>query len=224
MLIHAFDPVDFMTCHNLAIKPLIMSPGCLASIDLGIQAIHTRVEDLSLDAIREAQFGSVVSPRAGTFMLGFMLSRRMTITDGYGSQRGWGDEERLIRIYETELQMEETRRRVAPGAPSRLGCLWVAEEGSAGRAMLQEMFASLRHIVSVEIVHQINLFQADASLYDRLFETGDLGAAELYWQGHELHAHWEILLDGAIRVTRDDELQILLQDCRDVGHCLPSPC
>ncbi|MFQ6572879.1 hypothetical protein [Pseudomonas sp. UM16] len=222
MLIHAFDPTDFMTCHNLATQPLIMSPSCIASVDEGIQAIHTRVEDLSIDAIREAQFGSVVSPRAGMFMLGFMLSRRMTITDGYGSQRGWGDEDRLIRIYEVELQMEEVRRQVAPAAPSRLGCIWVAEEGAASREMLGVMFGTARHIVSVDIVRSINLLRADASLYDRFAETGDLGAAELYWQGREVDGHWEILLDGAIRVTRDDELQVLLQDCRDAGHCLPS--
>ncbi|MNN12196.1 hypothetical protein D3C81_1251790 [compost metagenome] len=147
----------------------------------------------------------------------------MTITDGYGSRRGWGDQDRFIRIYEVELQMEELRRQVAPAAPSRLGCIWVAEEGAASREMLGVMFGADRHIVSVDIVHSINVLKADASLYDRFYETGDTSAAELYWQGHELNGHWEILLDGAIRVTNDDELQTLLQDCRDVGHCLPSP-
>ncbi|WP_256804179.1 hypothetical protein [Pseudomonas putida] len=223
MLIHAFDPVDFMVCHNLAIQPLIMSPSCLASVDQGLRAMHVRVEDLSLEDIREGQFRSALTPRAHMFMLGFMLSRRMTITDGYGSQRGWGDKDRFIRIYEVELQMEEVRRRVAPAAPSRLGCIWVAEEGAASREMLGMMFGTARHIVSVGIVHSINSLRADASLYDRFAETGDLGAAELYWQGHELDGRWEILLDGVIHVTKDDELQVLLQDCRDAGHCLPSP-
>lgn len=223
MLIHAFDPTDFMVCHNLAVRPLIMSPSCIASVDQGVHAMHTRVEDLSLDAVREGQFRSALTPRARVFMLGFMLSRRMTITDGYGSQLGWGDEDRFIRIYEVELQIEEVRRRVAPTAPSRLGCIWVAEEGAASREMLGMMFGTARHIVSVGIVHSINSLRADASLYDRFAETGDLGAAELYWQGRELDGCWEILLDGAIHVTRDDELQVLLQDCRDVGHCLPSP-
>ncbi|MBS6040408.1 hypothetical protein [Pseudomonas sp.] len=223
MLIHAFDPTDFMVCHNLAVRPLIMSPSCIASVDEGVHAMHTRVEDLSLDAVREGQFRSALTPRARVFMLGFMLSRRMTITDGYGSQLGWGDEDRFIRIYEVELQMEEVRRRVAPAAPSRLGCIWVAEDGAASREMLSVMFGTARHIVTVAIIHSTNVLKADASLYDRFAETGDLSAAELYWQGHELNGHWEILLDGAIRVTNDDELQVLLQDCRDVGHCLPSP-
>lgn len=221
MLIHAFNPVDFMTCHNLSIRPLIMSPNCIASVDAGIGAIHVRAEDLSLDDIREAQFRSVVTPRATTFMIGFMLSRKMTITDGYGSQRGWGDEDRLIKIYETELVMEEVRRRVAPDAPSRLGCIWVAEDGPGSLGMLQGMFADSRHIVSVAIEVQINLFKADASFYDLLFETGDPKAAEHYWRGEALSSKWELLLDGAIRVTKDNELQLLLQDCRDVGHCLP---
>ncbi|QJQ21686.1 hypothetical protein HG549_17690 [Pseudomonas sp. SK] len=223
MLIHAFDPTDFMVCHNLAIQPLIMSPSCIASVDQGVQAIHMRVEDLSLEAVREGQLYSALTPRARVFLLGFMLSRRMTITDGYGSQRGWSSEDLLIRIYGAELQMEEVRRRVAPTAPSRLGCIWVAEEGPASRAMLSRMFGTDRRIVSVAIVHSINLLRADASLYDRFAETGDLNAAELYWQGHELNGHWEILLDGAIRITSDDELQMLLQDCRDAGHCMPSP-
>lgn len=222
MLIHAFDPVDFMTCYNLAIRPLIMSPNCVASVDEGVGAIHVRVEDLSFTDIREAEFRSVLTPRAATFMTGFMLSRKMTITDGYGSQRGWVEDGRLIKIYETELVMEEVRRYVAPDAPSRLGCIWVAEDGPRSRAMLQEMFAASRHIVSVAIEQQINLFKADASFYDRFFETGDRTAAELYWQGEALSSKWELLLDGAIRVTKDDELQVLLQDCRDVGHCLPS--
>lgn len=222
MLIHAFDPVDFMTCHNLATQPLIMSPNCIASVDTGVGAIHVRAEDLSFADIREAQFGSVVTPRAKTFMIGFMLSRKMMITDGYGSQRGWGDEDHLIKIYETELVMEEVRRHVAPDAPSRLSCIWIAEDGPRSQAMLQEMFSASRHIVSVAIEQQINLFKADASFYDLLFETGDPTAAEHYWRGEALSSKWELLLDGAIRVTKDDELQVLLQDCRDVGHCLPS--
>lgn len=221
MLIHAFDPVDFMTCNNLAVQPLIMSPSCIASVDAGIGAIHVRVEDLNIADIREARFGSAVTPRAATFMIGFMLSRNMTITDGYGSQRGWVDDGRLIRIYETELVMEEVRRRVAPNAPSRLGCIWLAEDGPRSRAMLQEMFAASRHIVSVAIEQQTNLFKADSSFYDRLFDTGDSTAAELYWRGEVLSSKWELLLDGAIRVTKDDELQVLLRDCRDAGHRLP---
>ncbi|MDZ5602301.1 hypothetical protein SJI00_05915 [Pseudomonas sp. RP23018S] len=223
MLIHAFDPTDSMVCHNLSIKPTIMSPSCLALVDQGVHAIHTRVEDLSLDAVREGQFRSALTPRARVFMLGFMLSRRMTITDGYGSQLRFGDRDRFIRIYDVELQMEEVRRRVAPAAPSRLGCIWVAEEGDASREMLRVMFGTARHIVSVNIVHSINSLKADASLYDRFAETGDLVAAKLYWQGYELDGRWETLLDGAINVTKDDELQVLLQDCRDAGHCLPSP-
>lgn len=223
MLIHAFDPTDFVVCHNLAIQPIIMSPSCLASVEQGLKAVHVRVEDLSLEAVREGQFRSALTPRARVFMLGFMLSRGMTITDGYGSQRGWGEQDRFIRIYEVELQMEEVRRRVAPAAPSRLGCIWVAEDGTASREMLGIMFGTARHIVSVDIAHSINLLRADASLYDRFAETGDLSAAELYWQGRELEGRWEILLDGAIRVNNEDELQLLLQDCRDVGHCLLSP-
>ncbi|GEM_PF-6988482 len=223
MLIHAFDPTDPMVCHNLSIRPIIMSPSYLASVDQGVHAIHTRVEDLSLDAVREGRFRSALTPRARVFMHGFMLSRGMTITDGYGSQREFGDQDRLIRIYDVELKMEEVRRRVAPAAPSRLGCIWVAEEGPASREMLMMMFGTARHIVSVGIVQSINSLRADASLYDRFAQTGNLSAAELYWQGYELGGRWEILLDGAIHVTKDDELQVLLQDCRDVGHCLPSP-
>ncbi|SEO65584.1 hypothetical protein [Pseudomonas sp. NFACC39-1] len=223
MLIHAFDPVDFMTCNNLALKPLIMSPSCIALVDEGVGVSHVRVEDLNFASIQEAEFRSAVTPRTATFMKGFMLSREMTITDGYGSRRGWLGEEkdRLIKIYETELLMEEVRRRVAPEAPSRLGCIWVAEDGPHGRALLQEMFSGSRHIVSVAIEQKINLFKADASFYDQLFETGDPTAAERYWRGEALSSKWELLLDGAIRVTKDDELQVLLQDCRDAGHCLP---
>lgn len=218
MLIHAFDPVNFLTCHNLTIRPSIMSPSCIALFDAGIREIHVRVEDLKFYDIQEAELGSIVTPRAVLFMKGFMLSRKMTIRDGYGSQLGWGDEGRLIKIYETELVMEEVRRRVAPDAPSRLGCIWLAEDGPDSRELLQQMFEGARHIVSIAIECELSLFRADASFYDRLFLTGDLTAAELYWQGEALDSKWELLLDGAIKVTNDDELEVLLQDCCDVGH------
>lgn len=225
MLIHAFDPADFFSCSNLSLRGVIASPTFYSKIDVGIADTHCAVEALTLEAIAACDFRSVITPRAGIFMKGYMLARNMDITDGYGSQLGFSETQQnhWIGVYRNELRFEELRRHYAPQSPSRLGCIWAAEDSVEGRAMLEGMFGAdhSRIIVSIEIIHALNLFRADASCFDRFCATQDDDFARMYWQGETITSQWEYLIDGAIRVTDPEALTVLLKQCRKYGNPTP---
>ncbi|UQY32907.1 DUF2441 domain-containing protein [Pseudomonas fulva] len=222
MLIHAFNPEEPLSCNNLSLMELIGSPTFYSQIDAGIADAHCPVEALSLEAIANCDFRSVITPRAIMFMKGFMLARGMRVTDGYGSQLGFSEAQQnhWIGVYRNELRFEELRRNHAPQCPSRLGCIWAAEDSVEGRAVLDGMFGSdhRRIIVRIEIHHALNVFRADASCFDRFCTTQDDDFARMYWQGETLTSQWEYLIDGAIRVIDPEALNLLLNRCREYGN------
>jgi len=127
----------------------------------------------------------------------------------------WHDEPqraRVLALSDTELAFEGVRRELAPDAPSRLSCLFLAEDNDEGRHGLAQMFQH-RRIVRVVLTHCLRSFRSDPLFRDEHLATvnppGDLTRS--YWSGtpHPQHRMWEWLLDGQVALHPGEDRQAL---------------
>jgi hypothetical protein len=145
------------------------------------------------------------------FLSGFMVTLRLGAIVRAGGRIGWGvppyptrwatDEvqERILRNANRELALEAGRRKHAPNAPSRLCCLWLAEDTVEGRNWVQTMVGSRSFVMQVIVTIELASFRSDARWLDRVHANPeDTDAVAGYWSGRPLGDTplWEYLLEG----------------------------
>jgi hypothetical protein len=104
--------------------------------------------------------------------------------------------------------MEEARRDLAPSAPTRIGCLYLAEDSPIGRNMVSRLKGHHAFLMRVRVKHYLRITRADSKWLDG--ELGDEAIAN-YWKGEPQGSApiWEYLLDGMIECTDEEELNRL---------------
>jgi hypothetical protein len=126
------------------------------------------------------------------------------------------DHAKIIRIAELEVEIEKTRRKINPQLPSRLICLFLAEDDYEGRTMLKNMFFNKRSfcIVPVKIICAIRFHRADSKWIDEYERTKDKVAIENYWEGipFDKNPQYEYLLDGQIELLNSEDKEYILTD------------
>lgn len=205
--IHAVDPDDFMAVYGLCfIKRL-------TSAEYGPRSADGRsIRDVPLDELARIPYQGTLSPRAGWYVWAAAVIRGGGHV-GVGVEpypTRWApkeSEEHILRIGDMELAFEKVRRAVAPDAPSRLSCLWVADDSPVTRAGLERMFGGRRRILKVNVLQAVRLFKADHAWIDNYTATADPSAIESYWKSipHPSHEFWEYLLDGGIALDPSED-------------------
>lgn len=210
--LHAIDPGDVMAVHNLcligSLTSAVFGPRDPAGFDIREAPIETLMRDLPRGTL---------SPWAVNCLFTAAIIRGGGKTGNgvppYRTQ--WHDEAqraKALALSDTELALERVRREVAPQAPSRLTCLFLAEDTDEGRQGLVAMYPR-RRIVKVMLTHCLRAFRADPLFRDEHLVTvppsDDL--ARSYWSGsaHSQHRMWEWLLDGQIALHPDEDRQAL---------------
>jgi hypothetical protein len=158
------------------------------------------------------------------FMSGFMVTVRLGAILRAGGRIGHGvppyttkwatDEwqERVLRAADRELALEAGRRKCEPSAPSRLGCIWLAENTLRGRSWVQQMLGPESFLMEVNITHAVALRRCDGHWLDRVHaDPSDEDAIAGYSSGEQQKADplWEYLLEGQIQAADTNELQRL---------------
>lgn len=121
-------------------------------------------------------------------------------------------EKHTIKIADLEIEFEKGRRIHNYGAPSRLSCLYLAEDDLDSREMLRGMFANVfsrPKIINVEILNQMEIVQVDHKWVNKYFDEPNKDYIKKYWTGipyNEDFPSWEYLIEGTI--TMNDEIQI----------------
>ena len=113
-----------------------------------------------------------------------------------------------------EIAFEVKRRILAPNAPSRLSCMWLAEDSASGRDHIQSMFMTLPnlYIVTVCVSYRISILRADTGWFDRYVKAVDESFLANYWTGLKCPGgEWEFLLDGAVKLTNPTEVEHIRQ-------------
>lgn len=222
--IHAIDLGNWFPCHNLALSGRLMSPNALALLDKGIGEIHRSIDDTSLEDLALGFHPpSAVTPRAaGEIVRAGILRQGMKIANGFNEVELMSDETKqdALRSSDVELAFERVRREVAPGAVSRLSCLYLAERSAQGEAMLRAMLGRNVYILRVRPTFTLRLTKVNVAWFDGFFHSNDIEDARRYWQGvgKPSSDNWEYLFDGVLEV--EDPVQI--EYVREYGASLAS--
>jgi hypothetical protein len=193
---HAFDGGDKLKCANLSSTATLMS---LFMADIIAPDNKTNPRHISLDDLRDCP-SELIDGRSSPRMLliywnGTFKYLERPLTDK--------EEEVREKAY-IEVDFERVRRELAPGAPSRLSTLFLADDNDDAGIMLGNMFRPYFKdplIKRVLISNRLELFQADSRWFDHYAETKDKTAIEHYWNGIRFdddYESWEYLLEGSI--------------------------
>jgi len=208
-LIHGFAAEDWLACWN------IQRAGTLVSLDFANE-VEFRKPGLRDVAMEDLQRGSVsagaLAPRVLLLWQAALIRNGGWIGEGvppYRTRKTSAEEsERVVRQADVELRMEEARRDLAPSAPSRIGCLYLAEDSAPGRTMVSRLKGHDAFLMRVRVKHCLRIARADSQWLD-----GQPGDEEIagYWRGKPRTGDpvWEYLLDGEIECSDEEELNRL---------------
>lgn len=214
--VHGIRAENWVACWNMHLE------GAMSGIDFMNEVVFGRpgAREVSIDDLRAGLFDGALSPR-------MMLLREAAVVRK-GDVIGWGappypfvevsarEQERVVRQADLELRFEEARRELSPGAPSRVGCLFLAEATSTGRTMVSRILRHEAFLMEVKIVACLRLSRVDSRWLE-----GQPGEKEIagYWSGQPRDETpiWEFLLDGAIKCTNEDEFARLSDWGREAG-------
>lgn len=121
-------------------------------------------------------------------------------------------ERHVIKIADLEIEFERGRRIYNYSAPSRLSCLYLAENNFDSREMLRSMFVNVfssPKIINVEILNQMELVQVDHKWVDKYFAEPNEDYIKNYWNGmqhNEDFPSWEYLLEGTIIMANSEQM------------------
>jgi len=210
--IHAIDLRNWHACHNLSLNGCLHTPNALALVDPGIGEQHQLIDNISIEELAQGFHPStVVAPRAiGEVIRAGILRNSMQIANGFNEVEIISEETKrnALDCSDVELSFESARRKIAPTAPSRLSCLYLAERTEAGEQMLGEMLGASIFILHVELLMTLRIQKVDSAWFDDFFVSRNPENAIKYWQGQEMHqgGRWEYLFDGTVKV--EDTMQI----------------
>lgn len=198
--------------HNLGIVGKIWSVDYMGAVDPGLAETYRSVREIPLnDIIIDGLYGNILSPRAAKyFILAALFESGKKIVNGYDEPLNFseGARTRTIEIRDIELAFEERRRKLAPDAPSRLSCIWLAEDSDVGRGVIRSMLPRA-YITNVHVPFCTRLAVADAAWFDEYLNFRKAEYIENYWTGvlHQKHSSVEIMVDGVVQLSDAVQLE-----------------
>lgn len=125
---------------------------------------------------------------------------------------------KIIKVSELEIEFEKVRREINPNLPSRLACVYLAENNIEGRVMLQNMFHRKKNvgIFPVEIIYCDKFHCADSKWVEIFEMTGERSSIEQYWKGIESDnkPQYEYLVDGKIQLLNSEDQKTIFENFR----------
>lgn len=208
-LIHGLAAEDWLACWNMQLE------GTLTSFDFANEVGFRKpgLRQLAMEDLRSGSFGEVaLAPRMLCLWQAAIIRNGVWIGEGvppYSTRKASAHEsERVVRQADFELRMEEARRGLAPSAPSRIGCLYLAEDSPYGRTMVSRLKGHDAFLMQVRVMHCLRIARADSQwLHGQIRDKEIIG----YWRGEPRTDTpvWEYLLDGKIECTNEEELERL---------------
>lgn len=123
------------------------------------------------------------------------------------------DIERIHRIANLEIEFEKVRRIIDKNLPSRLSCIFLAENDLDGRTMLKNMFLKkVKFVIAeVEINEYIAFHKADSKWIEHYEKTKDKTAISNYWIGTDFDnfPEYEYLIEGIINLKNESDRKFI---------------
>lgn len=217
VLIHCIDLNYLPTCYNLAkTKELWSYQAAFGSVPFAFR----NITEIPINELRNNFHNLDIGLGSVRSMLLFQGSIiRSGLNPGFGLDNPFFlDKSHYPRILERsddELKFEEIRRIINPAAPSRLTCIFVAEDTLEQKIHLGQMLGYVKrpYIVKFRPKIVLSFFIADSSFYDLYVATKDIKHIVSYWKGFknpeaDLYSH-EILFEGILEAIDDDEIDYI---------------
>ncbi|MBW1656484.1 hypothetical protein [Flavobacterium quisquiliarum] len=206
--IYFVDLTDPLVCYNIINTNQLISPSII-HLDTfkEIYPLYTISPDLILNNLESVSIG-FISPRLKIVTLSNWARNGIKIGIGnyYYSQE---EIDRFHRIAELEIEFEKIRRQINKNHPSRLSCIFLAEDNQDGRTMLKNMFPYKLnfHIVNISITLSTQFHKADSKWIDNYIETNNTTSIINYWKGipFDNFPEYEYLLEGKIELVNKSD-------------------
>lgn len=167
-------------------NPIVLaSPNYAAYLSPDYAAHHVRIRDQDIEDLRSrGQRQGGITPRA--------IERLNNVPD------------------QIELEFEVGRRRISPESPSRLECLYVADN----RDTIRQMFSDDTNLIILKasIIEALRSRKADYKWCEIYYDEKNPQYIENYWRSLPYDNgvnNWEYLVDGLIMVDDPDGLRTL---------------
>lgn len=214
---------DFLVCHNLGCTRRVCSPTVahIESFKEDHPIYTTNIDKLSTDPNALQTFGS---PRLANVRKSLLIKQGYKLGVGIENTRFYSDKEinTINTIAEIEIEFEKIRRVIDRRLPSRLVCIYLADDNFEGRVMLQNMFYSRKHfiIVPVRIIFLLRVHRADSRWIAEFEKNHDKKAIENYWKGIPLdnNPQYEYLIDGTIELENLADKENIFKEY-SITHC-----
>lgn len=215
--IYFIDLTEPLVCFNFINTNQLSSP-TIAHYDTfkSEYPIFTVNPEELLTGSKQNEIG-FVSPRYKFIIISSLSNKGVRMGEGVENTRFYTELEleRIHRIARLEIEFEKLRRKINSNLPSRLACIFVAEDNFEGRTMLQNMFYYKKkfHIASVGL-SPIRLHRADSKWISDYEETNNPLSIEKYWQGIDFdhYPQYEYLVDGIIKLKNDEDRKIITSE------------
>ncbi len=216
------DLSNWYLCHNLSLSGKLFSPCCLSLLYSKIEysnIYNTPISDLKNNI--NVPYGFITPRSVSSVIIAPLIRKGMDVGFGVQNTEFLPDDqkEHILKMSSVELKFEEIRREVSPEAPSRLSCLWLAENTAEGRNHIQNMLGDSIYIFKVKILLKIRLSKADTKWFDEYCLKPNKDYIENYWNSipyHDESATWEYLLEGAIEMVDDKELKYIQENSEKI--------
>lgn len=218
--IYFVDLTDQLVCHNLIKTNGIWSPYIIHYITYKTEyPLYSINLDNLLTELDADQIG-FISPRFQYITLSSWVRNGLKIGIGLTNPKMYSksDIERIHRIAELEIEFEKIRRIVNKNLPSRLSCIYLAENSFEGRTMLKNMFLNKKTkflITEIEITEYIAFHKADSKWIVNYEITKDVTAVINYWLGKDFDnlPEYEYLVEGILNLKNESDRKHIEENC-----------
>jgi hypothetical protein len=215
--LHGIYLTDKLKCEN------IRETGTLCSLmytSLFVSGSRSDYYTMPFDQLKSKAdeiFTGLINSRAALLVQAALVRKGIQLKNNQSSMPMSKKEMNMIlKKADIELEFERYRRDLALGIPSRLTCLYLAEddEDLNGRLNIQNMLTQLEwrpHVFQVEIENNLGLHKADNRWYDAYFYDTKPEYIVNYWSSTPLNSvsSWEFLLEGSVRFSSQDEIEMI---------------
>lgn len=205
-LLYKVNLDDFLVCWNFH------NSGSIFSLSVAQSEAYGNVHPVYTSSLTDIQSGKGVSgfsaPRLAMTQQAFLLNTGVTLYKG-NNPLPQSEIDYIHFIADFELKAEQVRRTLRPYAPSRLVCIFAADNSPIGQQMLNKMFngGGRDYIVNCEAIVN-NHVRLDSKWLDEYFKTNDIMALEQYWLGSAVPnstPHYEFLIEGIIKLVNKSD-------------------
>jgi hypothetical protein len=203
--LHCIDLSDKLKNFNFCSRRVIESllPTQLLVNDNKQNPMHMEID--SLRNCKPIDIDGLSSPRM-SIIYRAAIARQLTRTLT-------AEEDRAIKLADFEIEFERGRREYHYGAPSRLSCLYLADNNIDGRTVLSGMFSNSftrPMIIEVAVLNKMELIKADHNWLDEYLNEPKEEFIKNYWTAipfNDKHESWEYLLEGTVIMTNQEQME-----------------